>query len=158
MAGCRSPCPGGFAAAVAGWYWDWARPRVAAALGARRQRPEGRQSKRQNCGGSGKVFGSRRTSLAWDWNRLQYATLEGAVKRIQHKNDFARAQHRESRHQTAISTSRVVTVNGMPSSALTARHSRIASAMFDSASASVCPWLTQPGIDGHSPMYTPSSS
>jgi len=37
----------------------------------------------------------------------------------------------------------------MASSARTARHSRIASATFDSASASVCPWLTQPGIAGY---------
>src|SRR5450759_1788689 len=77
---------------------------------------------------------------------------------LERPNDFAWAKQRQSRHQTATSTSRVVTVNGMPSSALTARHSRMASTMFDSASASVCPWLTQPGIDGHSPMYTPSSS
>src|SRR5664279_1003704 len=71
---------------------------------------------------------------------------------LERPNRSAGAKQRESGHQTVTSTSRVVTVNGMPSSALTARHSRIASAMFDSASVSVCPWLTQPGIEGHSPM------
>ena len=58
-----------------------------------------------------------------------------ALKRA---NNFARSKQREKRHQTATSTSRVVTVNGIPSSARTARHSRMATAMFDSASASVC--------------------
>jgi len=73
-------------------------------------------------------------------------------------NNLSRSKQRDSGHQTNTSTSRVVTVGGMPSSARTARHSRIASATFDSASASVCPWLTQPGIDGHSAIYAPSSS
>src|ERR1017187_3496399 len=73
-------------------------------------------------------------------------------------NDFARSKQREIGHQTATSTSRLVTVNGIPSSARTAKHSRIASTMFASASGSVCPWLTQPGIEEHSAIYMPSSS
>jgi hypothetical protein len=46
-------------------------------------------------------------------------------------NRIAWAKQRENGHQTFTSTSCVVTVNGMPSSVLTARHSRIASVMFN---------------------------
>ncbi len=52
--------------------------------------------------------------------------------------------------QTGISTSRVSMVKGRPSSARTSRQSWMASLMLASASSSVSPWLTQPGIAGHS--------
>jgi hypothetical protein len=77
-------------------------------------------------------------------------TRDPPAQVFERANNLSRSKQRESGHQTNTSTSRVVTVGGMPSSSRTARHSRIASATFDSASASVCPWLTQPGIDGHS--------
>jgi hypothetical protein len=60
--------------------------------------------------------------------------------------------------QTVTSISRVVISNGSPASVRTAKHSRIASAMFASASASLRPWLTQARTDGHSATKTPSSS
>lgn len=34
----------------------------------------------------------------------------------------------------------------------------MASRMFSRASSRLCPWLTQPGMDGHSATQTPSSS
>jgi len=77
---------------------------------------------------------------------------------LERSNDLVGPKQRHRGHQTVTSTSRLVTVNGMWSSARAARHSRMASTIFDSASASVCPWLTQPGIEGHSAMYAPSSS
>src|SRR5712691_6853229 len=46
----------------------------------------------------------------------------------------------------------------MPFSARTSRHNLIASLMFSTASSFVFPWLTHPGIDGHSTTNTPSSS
>src|SRR6202162_682104 len=52
--------------------------------------------------------------------------------------------------QAGISTSRVSMVRGRPSSARTSRQSWMASLMLASASSSVSPWLTQPGIAGHS--------
>src|SRR5450759_1811640 len=57
-----------------------------------------------------------------------------------------------------MSTWWTATVSGIPFSALTSRHSRIASSMFFRASLSVVPWLTHPGIAGHSATKTPSSS
>src|SRR5450756_972311 len=57
-----------------------------------------------------------------------------------------------------MSTWWTATVSGIPFSALTSRHSRIASSMFFRASLSVTPWLTHPGIAGHSATKTPSSS
>ena len=45
-----------------------------------------------------------------------------------------------------------------PSSARTSRQPAMASRMFDNASSRVWPWLTQPGIEGHSATQTPSSS
>jgi hypothetical protein len=56
---------------------------------------------------------------------------DAPTQALERPNRIARAKQRESGHQTVTSTSCVVTVNGMPSSVLTARHSRIASAMFD---------------------------
>ncbi len=51
-----------------------------------------------------------------------------------------------------------VMTGGRPCSLRTAKHSRMAAATFDSASAAVRPWLTPPGTAGHSAMNTPSSS
>src|SRR5216684_4458412 len=82
--------------------------------------------------------------------RLPPQTLEGT-------NHVVRPQQRDRRHQTATSISFVTAVRGMPFSARTARQARVASAKLDSASASDAPWLTQPGMEGHSAMYVPSS-
>lgn|GEM_PF-6401672 len=49
-------------------------------------------------------------------------------------------------------------VRGMPPSARTWRQARIASSMLARASSFDAPWLTQPGIAGHSAIQTPSSS
>src|ERR1700722_3629876 len=92
------------------------------------------------------------------YNMTATLTSDLPAQVFERANNFSRSKQRERWHQTNTSTSRVVTVGGMPSSARTARHARIASATFDSASASVCPWLTQPGIAGHSAIYAPSSS
>ena len=46
----------------------------------------------------------------------------------------------------------------MPRSARTSRQRAIASRTLARASSRVSPWLTQPGIDGHSAIQTPSSS
>ena len=62
------------------------------------------------------------------------------------------------RHYRATSTCRVSMVRGMPLSARTSIQSSMASRMFASASSLVPPWLTQPGMDGHSAIQTPSSS
>ena len=50
------------------------------------------------------------------------------------------------------------TVRGMPRSARTSRQAALASRAFSRASARVLPWLTQPGIAGHSTIHIPSSS
>lgn len=73
-------------------------------------------------------------------------------------HNFARSEYGNRRHQAGISSSRVVTVRGIPRSARTSRHCWIASRMLFSASSSVFPWLTHPGIEGHSAMNMPSSS
>jgi hypothetical protein len=49
-------------------------------------------------------------------------------------------------------------VSGIPFSVRTSRQRAMASLMFFNASFLVSPWLTQPGIDGHSMIQTPSSS
>ena len=56
-----------------------------------------------------------------------------------HADHLPATQDGKRGHPTAISTSRVATLRGMPRSALTARHSLIASLMFSSASDSVLP-------------------
>ena len=68
------------------------------------------------------------------------------------------AQNGQLRHYSATSTCRVSTVKGMPDSARTSIHSSIASRMFTRASSFVSPWLTHPGMEGHSATQTPSSS
>ena len=50
------------------------------------------------------------------------------------------------------------TVRGIPRSARTSRQAAIASRAFSRALARVAPWLTQPGIAGHSTIHIPSSS
>jgi hypothetical protein len=60
--------------------------------------------------------------------------------------------------QIVTSICRVSMVSGKPRSAWTSRHSAIASRMLASASSRVEPWLTQPGIAGHSEIQIPSSS
>src|SRR3954447_12926472 len=67
-------------------------------------------------------------------------------------------QHGERGHQATTSIWRVSIVSGMPRSARTSRHCLIASCTFISASSFVVPWLTQPGIAGHSTIQTPFSS
>src|SRR5687768_16295604 len=62
------------------------------------------------------------------------------------------------RHQRATSTSRVATVSGMPLAARASRQPSIASRMFRSASSSVFPCETHPGIAGHSATIMPVSS
>jgi len=52
----------------------------------------------------------------------------------------------------------VQAVSGIPRSARTSRHAAIASRAFSRASDRVLPWLTQPGIAGHSAIHVPSSS
>ena len=49
------------------------------------------------------------------------------------------------------------TVKGMPLSARTSIQASIASRAFSRASARVAPWLTHPGIAGHSTIHIPSS-
>jgi len=51
---------------------------------------------------------------------------------------------------TAISICRVSTVRGRPLSARTSRQSTIASRMLSTASSLAPPWLTHPGMAGHS--------
>ena len=71
---------------------------------------------------------------------------------------FSPAQSGQLRHYGATSTCRVSTVNGIPDSARTSMQSSIASFTFARASSSVSPWLTHPGMEGHSATQTPSSS
>ena len=71
---------------------------------------------------------------------------------------LASADVRQRRHQATTSSSSVSTVRGIPRSARTSRQAAIASRAFWSASARVLPWLTQPGIAGHSTIHIPSSS
>jgi len=71
---------------------------------------------------------------------------------------FPATDIRQRRHQATTSSSSVSTVNGIPRSARTSRHAAIASRAFSRASARVFPWLTQPGIAGHSTIHIPSSS
>src|SRR5436309_9751456 len=49
-------------------------------------------------------------------------------------------------------------VKGRPFSARTSRHRAIASLILSTASVLVLPWLTHPGMEGHSAIQTPSSS
>src|SRR5579863_8022428 len=53
-------------------------------------------------------------------------------------------------HQTATSTCFVSMVRGRPPSARTSKQSSMASRMFFRALVLLSPWLTQPGIAGHS--------
>lgn len=71
---------------------------------------------------------------------------------------FASADVRQRGHQATTSSSSVSTVRGIPRSARTSRQAAIASRAFSRASARVAPWLTQPGIAGHSTIHIPSSS
>jgi hypothetical protein len=73
-------------------------------------------------------------------------------------HDPSAGEERQLLRQTEMSTWWTATVSGIPFSALTSRHSRIASSMFFRASLSLTPWLTHPGIAGHSATKTPSSS
>ena len=68
------------------------------------------------------------------------------------------AQNGQLRHYSATSTCCVSTVKGMPDSARTSKQSSMASRMFAKASSFVSPWLTHPGMEGHSATQTPSSS
>ena len=72
--------------------------------------------------------------------------------------DLPSREKRQLLRQTEMSTWWTATVRGIPFSARTSRHSRIASSMFFRASLAVTPWLTHPGIAGHSATKTPSSS
>src|SRR5437867_2846949 len=56
------------------------------------------------------------------------------------------------------STWHVCTVRGSPCSARTSKQSLMASRTFVRACCLVSPWLTHPGIDGHSAIQMPSSS
>src|SRR5262245_31453788 len=81
------------------------------------------------------------------------------TKPFEGPHNFAATQHRHlRRHQTVTSTCPVSMVSGKPCSARTSRQTFIAFLMFFIASCFVRPWLTQPGIEGHSTTQTPSSS
>jgi hypothetical protein len=73
-------------------------------------------------------------------------------------NGLLPGYNRESCHQTATSTSRTEIVSGMLFAARASRHAAIASRMFSTASASVRPCETHPGIAGHSATIIPVSS
>jgi hypothetical protein len=73
-------------------------------------------------------------------------------------HNLAAAQRRQRCHQTATSTCCNSTVSGRPRSEQTSKQAAIASRMLARASSRVAPWLTQPGIEGHSAIQTPSSS
>ncbi len=75
-----------------------------------------------------------------------------------HADNIPSAQCWQRRHQTVTSTCCVSTVNGMPRSARTSRHAAIASRILARTSSRDCPWLTQPGMAGHSAIQMPSSS
>jgi hypothetical protein len=85
-------------------------------------------------------------------------TDDAPAQRFEGRHHSRRPEQRDRRHQAGISICLVTTVSGSPGSARAARHSRIASARFASASLSVRPWLTHPGIAGHSAMTVPPSS
>lgn len=68
------------------------------------------------------------------------------------------AQRRNHGHYATTSNWRVSMVKGNPISARTSRHRPIASLAFSRACSFVLPWLTHPGMDGHSTIQTPSSS
>src|SRR3954471_7129530 len=69
---------------------------------------------------------------------------------VESPDDFSPAQYRQCGHQAKTSTCCVSTVTGRPRAARTSRQTVIASRIFASASSLVAPWLTQPGMDGHS--------
>ena len=69
-----------------------------------------------------------------------------------------RAENWKTSHQAITSIWRVSTVKGNPRSARTSKHARIASRMFVRATSLVSPWLTHPGMAGHSTTHAPSSS
>ena len=73
-------------------------------------------------------------------------------------HNLAAAQRRQRCHQTATSTCCNSTVSGRPRSERTSKQAEIASRMLARASSRVAPWLTQPGMEGHSAIQTPSSS
>ena len=79
----------------------------------------------------------------------------GSRKRLHH---LASADVRQRGHQATTSSSSVSTVSGIPRSARTSRQAAMASRAFSRASVRVLPWLTQPGIAGHSTIHIPSSS
>ena len=81
--------------------------------------------------------------------------LPKSLKRLHH---LPAAEHRNHARHAKTSTWCISTVSGKPFSARTSRQSRMASLMWVSASSRVFPWLTQPGIAGHSATQMPSSS
>src|SRR5208282_389563 len=98
--------------------------------------------------------------MSWFGEDDVAATLSGDLpaELLKGSGHLFRPEDGNRRHQAGTSISRVVTVRGIPRSARTSRHSRMASRMLFIASSSVLPWLTQPGIEGHSATNTPSSS
>ena len=106
------------------------------------------------------VRNGKRGDLPWLHHDHVTAFLPGKLPPVlaEGLDDLPAADIRQRRHQATTSSSSVSTVNGIPSSARTSRHAAIASRAFSRASARVFPWLTQPGIAGHSTIHIPSSS
>lgn len=89
---------------------------------------------------------------------LLVLTRDGPAKPLKYFDRLASADYWQRGHQAATSTCLVSIVRGMPFSDLTSRHNLIASLMLSRACSLVFPWLTHPGIDGHSTTNTSSSS
>src|SRR6266852_1281964 len=80
------------------------------------------------------------------------------TERFESLNDLAPSYRGKLGHQALTSTWQVSVVKGRPRSARTSRQSLIASRTFFRAFCLVEPWLTHPGIEGHSATQMPSSS
>ena len=79
-------------------------------------------------------------------------------KRLKYLDRFAAGHHAGLTHQAITSTLVVSTVSGSPNSARTSKHDAMASLAMAMASSRVVPWVTQPGMEGHSAIHAPSSS
>ena len=79
-------------------------------------------------------------------------------KVLKHPDNGTATQGWQTWHYTTTSTWWVSIVSGSPRSARTSRHNLMASFTFSKACSFVVPWLTQPGMAGHSAIHTPSSS
>jgi len=101
------------------------------------------------------MIGDRKSRLVPNPGKYDVAAFlprDPPTQALETANDVAGPQQRYWGHQTWTSISRMGRVNGKPCSLRTARHCRMASARFASASASDAPWLMHPGIEAHSAM------